>query len=476
MWKYIVSGIAIVIPCSEIINSILNWSINHLTTPKFVPKIDLTEGIPGDCKSIVVIPAILNNEETVHNLMNKLEVYYLANEEDNLYFALLGDFKDSSTENEEEDNKINEAGLKDAKILNDKYKRKKDIFYFFNRSRMYNKNQGLWLGWERKRGKLMEFNELLRGNRETSYNVTSGSVMELQDVKYVITLDSDTQLPRDTAKKLIGAMTHILNKAVIDDNKEIKRGYGIMQPRISIDTVSANRTFYSKIFSGETGIDTYSMAVSDIYQDLFLEGIYTGKGIYEVDIFQNTITGNIKENSVLSHDLLEGEYARCALVTDVEFMDGYPAYFNSASKRLHRWIRGDWQLLPYIFKSSSLSAISRWKMIDNLRRSILAPSIIILLLFSLTIVPDGVDKWMSLIFISLICPWLFDVSEIVVSPMRGISISGKMSSNKNVIEQIFLIFTFLPYNAYLSLDAIFRTLYRIAISRKNYWNGRLQLI
>ncbi|AJA47338.1 protein NdvB [Clostridium pasteurianum DSM 525 = ATCC 6013] len=466
LWKYIVSGIAIVIPCSEIINSILNWSINHLTTPKFVPKIDLTEGIPGDCKSIVVIPAILNNEETVHNLMNKLEVYYLANEEDNLYFALLGDFKDSSTENEEEDNKINEAGLKDAKILNDKYKRKKDIFYFFNRSRMYNKNQGLWLGWERKRGKLMEFNELLRGNRETSYNVTSGSVMELQDVKYVITLDSDTQLPRDTAKKLIGAMTHILNKAVIDDNKEIKRGYGIMQPRISIDTVSANRTFYSKIFSGETGIDTYSMAVSDIYQDLFLEGIYTGKGIYEVDIFQNTITGNIKENSVLSHDLLEGEYARCALVTDVEFMDGYPAYFNSASKRLHRWIRGDWQLLPYIFKSSSLSAISRWKMIDNLRRSILAPSIIILLLFSLTIVPDGVDKWMSLIFISLICPWLFDVSEIVVSPMRGISISGKMSSNKNVIEQIFLIFTFLPYNAYLSLDAIFRTLYRIAISRK----------
>lgn len=468
LWKYVISGIVIVIPCSEIVNSILNWSINHLTTPKFIPKLALAEGIPNSCKCIVVIPVILNDEENVNELINKLEVYYLANQEDNLYFAVLGDFKDSKNETEDDDIKITEAGLKAVKILNNKYKKNEDIFYFFNRRRIYNKKEEMWIGWERKRGKLMEFNKLLRGNRETSYNVTSAPIGNIQDIRYVITLDADTQIPRDTAKKLIGAMSHILNRAVLSDTgKKVKRGYGIMQPRVSIDTVSANKTFYSGIFSGETGIDTYSMAVSDTYQDLFGEGIYTGKGIYEIDVFNSVIDGEVKENSVLSHDLLEGEYARCALITDLELIDSYPAYYISASKRLHRWIRGDWQLVPYIFKKASLSSISRWKIIDNLRRSTLSSSIIILLLISLTIVPDGVDKWMNLAFIALICPWLFDVSEIVTSPVRGISISGRMRSNKSVIEQVFLIFVFLPFNAWLSMDAIFRTLYRITISRRN---------
>ncbi|MFT8315411.1 MAG: glucoamylase family protein [Clostridium sp.] len=468
LWKYIISGIAIIIPCSEIINSILNWSINHLATPKFIPKMELSEGISSECKTIVAIPAILSDEKTVHEIIAKLEVYYLANKENNLFFAVLGDFKDSENESEPEDNKINEAALNDIKLLNEKYKREDgDIFYFFNRARTYNKKQNSWIGWERKRGKLMEFNQLLRGDSNTSYNVISGSIVNLQDAKYVITLDSDTQLPRDTAKKLVGAMSHVLNKAIVDiKKKKVTRGYGIMQPRISIDTVSANKTFYSKIFSGETGIDTYSTAISDAYQDLFGEGIYTGKGIYDIDIFQNAIDGKIKENSVLSHDLLEGAYARCALVTDVEFIDAYPSYYNSGTKRLHRWVRGDWQLIPYMFKPSSLNVISKWKMLDNLRRSTLSLSIIILLILSLTIVPDGIDKWLSLAFIALISPWLFDVSEIVASPMRGISISGKMNSNKNVIEQVFLIFTFLTFNACLMLDAIFRTLYRITISRK----------
>lgn len=467
LWRYIVSGIAIIIPCSEIINSILNWSVNHLAAPKFIPKMELADGISSDSKSIVVIPAILSDEKTVHDLVNKLEIYYLANQEDNIYFAILGDFKDGKNQTEPEDAKINEAGLNDVKILNEKYKRKEDIFYFFNRLRTYNKKQDAWLGWERKRGKLMEFNALLRGNSETSYNTLSGSTVKLQDIKYVITLDADTQLPRDTAKKLIGAMRHVLNKAVVDANsRKVTRGYGIMQPRISIDTVSANKTFYSKIFSGETGIDTYSTAISDTYQDLFGEGIYTGKGIYDIDTFESAIDGKIKENSVLSHDLIEGAYARCALVTDVELIDGYPSYYNAGSKRLHRWVRGDWQLIPQLFKISSLNAISRWKILDNLRRSALSPSIIILLALSLTIVPDGIDKWLSLTFIALIFPWLFDVSEIVASPMRGISISGKMNSNKNVIEQVFLIFTFLPFNACLILDAIFKTLYRIIISKK----------
>lgn len=467
IWKYIVTAFAIIIPCSEIVNSILNYSINHLVSPKFIPKVEFKTGIPDNLKTLVVIPTILSDVNRASELIDALETYFLANNEKNLYFAILADFKDSKNEREPEDDAINNAALEKIKNLNSKYK-KEDIFYLFNRRRTYNPKQGIWLGWERKRGKLMELNELLMGKKDTDYNVISGDIRKLQQIKYIITLDSDTKLPRDAAKRLIGAMSHVLNRAHFNDEKsKVSRGYGIMQPRISIDTVSANKTFYSKIFSGETGIDTYSMAVSDIYQDLFMEGIYTGKGIYDAEAFQKVLEGKIKDNSVLSHDLLEGSYAKCALVSDIELIDGYPSNFYSNSKRLCRWVRGDWQLLPYIFGKSKLDLLSRWKMIDNLRRSILAPSIIILFVISLTIVPDGIEKWLSLTFVALICPWLFDVSEAVASPMRGVSLSGRFDSNKQVAEQIILIYSFLPFTAFLMVEAILKTLYRVIISKKN---------
>ncbi|WP_234123465.1 GH36-type glycosyl hydrolase domain-containing protein [Clostridium hydrogenum] len=466
-WKYVLGGLIILIPCSEIVNSILNWSINHLIKPTFVPKMELSAGIPGDAKTIVVIPSILNNENRVDELINNMEVYYLANREKNIYFALLGDFKDSVNEKEESDNSINRAALKHIKALNRKYSTNgKEIFFFFNRYRQFNESENLWMGWERKRGKLMEFNSLLRGDKNTSYNVMSGNLEQLYDVKYVITLDADTRLPINAAKKLIGAMTHILNKAVIKEDKVV-RGYGIMQPRVSISTVSANKTMFSSIFSGETGIDTYSTAVSDVYQDLFAEGIFTGKGIYDIDVFQTMLKAQFPENTVLSHDLLEGSYARTALVTDIELMDGYPAYYSSSSKRLHRWVRGDWQIASWIFKKSPINALSRWKIIDNLRRSLVSTSIIILTICSFTVLPYNPDRWLSIAFLALICPWLFDVSEVVASPMRGLSLSGKINNSKTVIEQVFLIFAFLPYKAFLMLDAIVRTLYRLLISRRN---------
>ncbi|MDW8800047.1 glucoamylase family protein [Clostridium sp. A1-XYC3] len=467
-WRYVVIAIVALVPCSEIVISILNWSINKLIPPRFIPKIEFENGIPEEFSTIVVIPTLLNDESKVKALVKDLEVYYLANKENNMYFSILGDFKDSHREHEEDDTVITESALKLIEELNKKYcKDDNNIFYFFNRYRQFNKKENLWLGWERKRGKLIEFGALIRGDKNTSYNVVSSDISNLQKVKYIITLDADTKLPRDSAKRLIGAMAHILNRPYVDaERKKVLRGHGLMQPRISVGTLSANKTLFSKVFSGETGIDVYTTAISDVYQDLFDEGIFTGKGIYDVDVFNQLLKDEIPENAVLSHDLLEGSYVRAALVTDIELIDGYPAYYNSSSKRLHRWVRGDWQLIPWLFKKTSLNRLSKWKIFDNLRRSLLAPSIITLTIIALAIFSRP-DEWLLVAFISLICPILFDVSEAVVSPIKGISLSGKVNNGKNLLEQFFLIFSFLPYQAWLMLDAIVRTLYRLYISKKN---------
>ena len=470
LWRYVVAVIVILVPCSEIAISIFNWSVNVLSIPSFIPKMDFKEVIPEKYSTVVVIPTLLNNPSKVKELIHDLEIHYLANAQNNLYFALLGDFKDSDIEEEQEDKAIVSAGLLAIETLNKKYCREeKKIFFFFNRYRQYNKKENKWIGWERKRGKLMEFNEFLRGNDNTSYNVISSNAQELRKVKYVITLDADTKLPRDAAKKLIGAMAHPLNNAVLNHSKKrVSRGYGLMQPRIGVSILSANKTLFSKIFSGETGIDMYTTAVSDVYQDLFSEGIFTGKGIYDVDVFNYMLKDEIPENTVLSHDLLEGSYVRTGLVTDVEFIDGYPAYYNSSSMRLHRWTRGDWQLLPWLGKASPLNKMAKWKIVDNLRRSLLSPSITILLILTLAgVLPDGTDKWFITAFVALLAPILFDVSEAVVSPTKGISLSGKIQNSKMAIEQVFLIFCFIPFQAYLMLDAIIRTLYRLLVSKKN---------
>jgi cellobiose phosphorylase len=468
LWRYIIGAAALVIPASEIVVSILNWSINSLTKPQFVPKLSLEEGIPVESSSIVVIPTLINSEKRAKELIDDLEVYYLANTEKNLYFAVLADFPDSKEEHTEKDDVIVNSALKQISELNKKYaQQNKDIFYFFCRYRMYNEKQGVWMGWERKRGKLMEFNSLLRGDNNTTYNVISGDINALRDVKYVITLDADTILPRDSAKRLIGSMIHTLNSAVVDKSaKKVMRGYGIMQPRVSVATLIANKTPFSRIFSGETGLDMYTSAVSDVYQDLFGEGIFTGKGIYDIDVFETVLKGEIPENAVLSHDLLEGNYARTALVTDIELIDGYPAYYNSSSKRLHRWVRGDWQLLPWLFKKTSLNGLSRWKIFDNLRRSLLTPSIVLLIILALSLFTTE-EPWIMLAFLSIMCPIFFDVSDAVVTPTKGINLTGRFRNVIMAAEQIFLLFCFIPFMAYLMSDAIIRTLYRIFICKKN---------
>ncbi|KAA8669438.1 cyclic beta 1-2 glucan synthetase [Clostridium sp. WLY-B-L2] len=466
LWKYIIEMLVLLIPSSEIFISIFNWSINKLSEPRFIPKIEFKQGIPEEFSTAVVIPTLTSKAHRMKELIGNLEVYYLANKEKNLYFVLLEDFKDSTEKEDYKDKIIVDTALDEIKKLNEKYgEQGKDKFYFLSRCREYNEREKKWMGWERKRGKLMEFNALIRGDKTTSYDIVSGDIGNLYKVKYVITLDADTILPKDTAKLLIGAMAHPLNVPYLN-NKKIIRGHGLMQPRISVGVVSANKTFYSSIFSGQTGIDVYTTAISDVYEDLFDEGIFTGKGIYDVDIFNTVLKDEIPENTVLSHDLLEGSYVRAALVTDIELIDGYPAYYNSSCKRLHRWVRGDWQLIPWIFKKSPLNKLSRWKIFDNLRRSTVQPGIMILIAAALTLFQTP-DNLLVMALISLLCPIFFDVSEAVVSPVKGISLSGNMVNFRNAVEQFFLILSFLPYQAYLMLDAIIRTIYRMSISKRN---------
>ena len=294
-----------------------------------------------------------------------MEVYYLANKGENLNFALVGDFVDSDRQKIETDEGIIKEALNGIKRLNSIYCDDKDIFYYFHRKRTYNKMHDKWMGWERKRGAIIELNNLLKG-KDNTFFIKSGNITNLKDLRYIITIDSDTNLKMNSAKKLIGIMVHPLNKAIYDENqKVVVEGYGIIQPRIGLSIEDTNKTIFTRIFAYSGGIDPYTTAVSDIYQDVFGEGIFTGKGIYDLNYFNMVMEEKIEENTVLSHDLLEGSLMRTGLATDIELIDGYPTKYKSYIMRLHRWVRGDWQLIKWLIKKKHLSSLSRWKIIDN---------------------------------------------------------------------------------------------------------------
>ena len=249
--------------------------------------------------------------------------------------------------------------------------------------RLWNASEGRWIGWERKRGKIDEFVRLLRGAADTSFVERVGDLSVLPKITYCITLDSDTRLPRDAAKALIGIAMHPLNQPRVDARSRlVTEGYGIIQPRVSVTMASAAGSVFARVYAGHTGVDPYTTAVSDVYQDLFGEGIYTGKGLFHVDAFHATLEGRVPENALLSHDLFEGLYARAALATDVEVVDDYPPTVLAHARRQRRWVRGDWQVLLWLFpfvpsrrgiERNPLSIISRWKILDNLRRSLVPP-------------------------------------------------------------------------------------------------------
>ena len=471
------------LPAFDIAVSVVNQLVTAFLRPRPLPKLDLHEhGVPPEYRTAVVIPTLFPSVEAVEEALENLEVQFLANREAHLHFAVLGDFTDSATEAREDDAAILEAAVAGVRALNARYAAdREDAFYLFHRPRRWNPVEGVWMGWERKRGKLAEFNRFVLEGEESGFSVIVGDKSLLRSVRYVITLDSDTTLPPDAAPLLVGALAHPLNRAMYDASLgRVVSGYAILQPRVGVSLPSAHRSLFASIHSGHPGVDPYTTAVSDVYQDLYGEGSFTGKGVYDVAAFERATAGRFPENTLLSHDLIEGNYARAGLATDVIVYDDYPARYLSYTRRKHRWIRGDWQLLPWLTgkvpgpqgpERNRLSLLSRWKIFDNLRRSTTEIAQLLFLVIGWTLLPGSPIRWTLLGVAAIAAPWIVALLLALVRPPLDKSWRAYYAAvGRDLvtsIQQVALAIVFLPHQAWASADAIVRTLWRMAISRRH---------
>jgi cyclic beta-1,2-glucan synthetase len=471
-------------PAWELAISAVNQMVTACLPPRPLPKLDLAgpDGIPAEFRTVVVVPTLLGSVAAVHEALGNLEVQFLANRQRRLHFAVLSDFPDGPAETGPDDDAIVEAARQGVGALNDRYADGgEDSFYLFHRPRRWNAQEGVWMGWERKRGKLAEFNRFLRGRAGGAFSAVFGDVEPLRQARYVITLDADTVLPPDAALNLIGALAHPLNRAVYDPSRgRVVRGYGILQPRVGVSLPSAYRSRFAAIYSGHPGVDPYTTAVSDVYQDLFGEGSFTGKGIYDVDVFEQATRGRFPENTLLSHDLIEGSYARAGLATEIVLHDDYPGSYRTYTLRKHRWIRGDWQLLGWLTprvpgptgpERNRLPILSRWKIFDNLRRSTVEIGQLLFLFAGWTILPGSPLRWTLLALAAIAGPWLGSLLLAALRPplerswrpyYAGIGRDAGASA-----QQVGLAIAFLPHQAWTSADAIGRTLWRLFVSRRS---------
>ncbi|MDP3261256.1 MAG: hypothetical protein Q8M34_11860, partial [Thermodesulfovibrionales bacterium] len=432
-------------------------------------------------------PTMLISAQNIEDLIEALEVRFLANRDDSLHFALLTDFKDAREEMLPEDGPLLLLARQRIEELNEKYKSlSNDAFFLFHRPLRLNPQDRIWMGYERKRGKLADLNSLLRGGSKDRFSLIVGNTEILSNVKYVITLDTDTQLPRDSAWQLVGAMAHPLNRARYDEGKQrVVAGYGILQPRVSVSLPGTNRSRYARMCGSEPGIDPYTRVVSDVYQDLFREGSFIGKGIYDVDAFEQALGRRFPENRILSHDLIEGCYARAGLLSDVQLYEEYPSRYSADAGRRHRWIRGDWQLVRWLlprvpgldarFQKNPLSLLSQWKILDNLRRSLVSPALTLLLLLGWTALPSAWFWTLSVIGIILIPSLIVSVLDLFQKPgdvLLGQHLAASVRSTLRRFAQAAFSLSCLPYEAFYSLDAIVRTTWRMLVTHKRLleWN------
>jgi cyclic beta-1,2-glucan synthetase len=493
LWVLILVSMLALLCASQLAISVVNFFATLLVKPNLLPRMDYSENIPQSSSTMVVIPAMLTSTTEIESLVEALEVRFLANRNDHLHFGLVTDFTDASQQILPEDQLLLNTVKNGIEALNKKYPRENsNLFFLFHRPRKWNQQENVWMGYERKRGKLSDLNSVLRGTTKEYFSLIIGDQSVFPKIKYVITLDADTQLPLGSAWKLIGTMAHPLNQAWYDEKKKrVTKGYGILQPRITISLPDITGSRYTRMHGNEPGIDPYTRASSDVYQDLFGEGSYIGKGIYDVDIFQQVLGGKFLENRILSHDLLEGCYIRSGLLSDVQLFEKYPTTYNADMKMRLRWIRGDWQIfswiLPWIkgpekhLHKNALSALSRWKIFDNMRRSLVPIALTLLLLSGWIVLPAALF-------------WTIAVSGIIVFPIFITTLWDTLRKPKDVVLKYHLknslqnlrditvktLFTLicLPYEAFANLSAIIRTLWRMNISKKNLleWNPSSHVI
>ena len=479
-WLVMMTVLLALLPVTQGAVDIVNGLVSMVIKTEALPKLDYTKGVPEIATTMVVVPTLLLHERQVAELFEDLEARYLSNEDHNIHFALLTDLPDTPAQPPpDEGHPLVQMAMRYTENMNAKYAKSGGSFFLLHRHRVFNRRQGVWMGWERKRGKLLDLNKLLLHEYD-SFPIKVGPLHILEKVCYIITLDSDTMLPHNAARRMIGTLHHPLNRALIDSKLGIvTTGYGILQPRVGVSVSSASRSRLAAIYSGETGLDIYTRAVSDVYQDLFGEGIFTGKGIYEVKVLHQVLERRFPRNSLLSHDLIEGAYVRAGLVSDVEVIDDYPSQYHAHTRRKHRWIRGDWQILRWLFSPvpnesgrlvpNPINLISKWKILDNLRRSLVEPVTLLILVFGWFFLPGGALYWTLITVALLLLPatvqLAFDLLR-ALSAFSRLALQGAVSSFAASIAVAVIQLTFLAHQVMLSFDAIVRSINR------SYFSGR----
>jgi cyclic beta-1,2-glucan synthetase len=488
----LVASIALV-ATSQLALSMVNWIATLVAIPRPLPRMDFSDGIPLASRTLVVVPTMLFTKRNIDSLTEALEVRFLANRDDNLRFCLLTDFSDAKTETMPADKSLLKRAEKNIDALNKKYHRATgDNFLLLHRPRRWNAREKTWMGYERKRGKLGDLNAFLRGGAADAFSLIVGNTDGLTNVRYVITLDTDTELPRDAARKCVATMAHPLNRPQFDEKRQrVCEGYGILQPRVAVSLPGAEASRYELLCGGEAGIDPYTRTVSDVYQDVFGEGSFIGKGIYDVDAFERVLDGRMPENRILSHDLLEGCYARAGLLSDVQLYEEYPSRYSADVSRRRRWIRGDWQIAAWLLPNvpgardastgkitrhrNPLSPLSRWKLLDNLRRSVVPLALTAFLLTGWSALPSA---WfwtcavLGILLLPAVCAFLLHLARKPDDVLLRQHFSALLKSTTQHFFHAALTLIFLPYEAWFNLDAIVRTQWRMWVSRRQLleWN------
>ncbi|HTB30872.1 MAG TPA: cyclic beta 1-2 glucan synthetase, partial [Bacteroidia bacterium] len=486
-WLLAIIGVLSIICASQLAVSVVNFFSSLLVKPHLLPRMDFSKEIPGEFKTLVVLPVMLTNVEDIEDLVESLEVRFLANRKDNLHFGLLTDFMDAQTETLPDDQVLLAAARQKIESLNVKYKReKKDLFYLFHRPRLWNPKENAWMGYERKRGKLFDLNLLLRGGSDKKFSLIVGDQSIFPQIKYVITLDSDTQLPLGTAWKLVGTMAHPLNHPWYDvTKKRVTKGYGILQPRVTVSLPNATASRFARMHGNEPGVDPYTRASSDVYQDLFAEGSFIGKGIYEVDTFIKVLDDRFPKNRILSHDLVEGCYVRSGLLSDVQLFEKYPNSYRADRQRIARWTRGDWQIFPWFtpvvpggekhWLKNPVSALSRWKIFDNIRRSLVPLALTILILLGWLVLSSYI-YWTIAVSAIIVIPIIITTLWDTIRKPKDIILKHHIKNTITNIVEIFIKTSFslicLPYEAFSNFKAILLTIWRMLATKKKLleWN------